>query len=99
VCDAIRVRRECGAETDPVFVSNRDQRLSRDAVEQIVGKHAKMASAKCPSLKKKRVRPYVLRHSAAMQLLQNGVDHTDIALRLGHESVETTRIISTPISS
>jgi integrase/recombinase XerD len=34
----------------------------------------------------------VLRHSAAMQLLQNGVDRTVIALWLGHESVETTQM-------
>jgi len=34
----------------------------------------------------------VLRHSVAMQLLQNGVDRTVIALWLGHESVETTQM-------
>jgi site-specific recombinase XerD len=81
-----------GAETDPVFVSNRNQRLSRDAVEQIVRRHVQAASVRCPSLKKKRVTPHVLRHSAAMQLLQNGVDRTVIALWLGHESVETTQM-------
>ena len=43
-------------------------------------------------MKKKRVAPHVLRHSAAMQLLQNGVDRTVIALWLGHESVETTQM-------
>jgi integrase/recombinase XerD len=34
----------------------------------------------------------MLRHSAAMQLLQNGVDRTVIALWLGHESVESTQM-------
>ena len=43
-------------------------------------------------MRKKRVTPHVLRHSAAMQLLQNGVDRTVIALWLGHESVETTQM-------
>lgn len=81
-----------GADADPVFVSNRNQRLSRDAIEQIVRKHVQSASAGCPSLSKKRVTPHVLRHSAAMQLLQNGVDRTVIALWLGHESVETTQM-------
>ncbi|MBR0986115.1 tyrosine-type recombinase/integrase [Bradyrhizobium liaoningense] len=95
--DSVKVLRDWlaergGAETDPLFVSNRNQRLSRDAVEQIVRKHVKAASANCPSLKKKRVTPHVLRHSAAMQLLQNGVDRTVIALWLGHESVETTQM-------
>jgi site-specific recombinase XerD len=61
-------------------------------VEQIVRKHANVASRECPSLKNKRVTPHVLRHSAAMHLLQNGVDRTVIALWLGHESVETTQM-------
>jgi site-specific recombinase XerD len=81
-----------GAISEPLFVSNRRDRLSRDAVERIVAKHVDTASSKCPTLKSKRVAPHVLRHSAAMQLLQNGVDRTVIALWLGHESVETTQM-------
>nr|WP_256464861.1 tyrosine-type recombinase/integrase [Bradyrhizobium sp. 164] len=44
-----------------------------------------------PSLKAKSVSPHVLRHSAAMEQLQAGVDCFVIALWLGHESVETTQ--------
>eukprot|EP01022_Parablepharisma_sp_SALTPOND_P018878 TRINITY_DN3146_c0_g3_i1.p1 TRINITY_DN3146_c0_g3~~TRINITY_DN3146_c0_g3_i1.p1 ORF type:complete len:354 (+),score=33.81 TRINITY_DN3146_c0_g3_i1:1671-2732(+) len=76
----------------PLFITNRGDRLSRDAVERIVRKYAGLASETCPSLKNKRVTPHVLRHTAAMQLLQNGVDRTIIALWLGHESVETTQM-------
>ena len=84
---------ECsGDHSKPLFVSNRGDRLSRDAVERIVRKYVDLASSKCPSLKGKRITPHVLRHTAAMQLLQNGVDRTVIALWLGHESVETTQI-------
>ena len=54
--------------------------------------HLAVAQAACPSLKKKRVTPHVPRHTAAMDLLQNGVDRAVIALWLGHESVETTYI-------
>ena len=54
--------------------------------------HVNAAAKKCQTLSKKRVTPHVLRHSAAMQLLQNGVDRTVIALWLGHESVETTQM-------
>lgn len=81
-----------GADAEPLFVSNRGDRLSRDAVERIVRKHVDRASDRCPTLKGKRVTPHVLRHSAAMQLLQNGVDRTVIAFWLGHESVETTQM-------
>lgn len=81
-----------GGPAAPLFVSNRGERLSRDAVERLVAKHADKASRTCGTLKDKRVTPHVLRHSAAMQLLQNGVDRTVIALWLGHESVETTQM-------
>ena len=95
--DSVRALRgwlseRAGANEDAVFISNRDARLSRDAVEQIVRKHARIAASTCPSFRKKRVTPHVLRHTAAMQLLQNGVDRTVIALWLGHESVETTQM-------
>jgi len=80
---------DCAA---PLFVSNRGDRLSRDAVERLVAKHADRASGKCATLKGKHITPHVLRHSAAMQLLQNGVDRTVIALWLGHECVETTQM-------
>ena len=81
-----------GADSEPLFVSNRGDRLSRDAVERIVRKHVELAAKSCPTLKGKRVTPHVLRHSAAMQLLQNGVDRTVTALWLGHESVESTQM-------
>ena len=46
----------------------------------------------CPALKRKTVSPHVLRHTAAVNLLQAGVDRSVIALILGHESVETTQM-------
>jgi integrase/recombinase XerD len=79
-------------QSQPLFASNRGDRLSRDAVERIVRKYADLASSSCATLRRKRVTPHVLRHSAAMQLLQNGVDRTIIALWLGHESVESTQM-------
>ena len=66
--------------------------VSRDAVERIVRKYVALASDRCKTLKRKRLSPHCLRHSAAMELLQRGVGSADIALWLGHESVETTRI-------
>jgi hypothetical protein len=54
--------------------------------------HAKAAARHCPSLQTKRVTAHVLRHTTAMRLLHAGVDIAVIALWLGHESIETTRI-------
>jgi integrase/recombinase XerD len=75
-----------------LFPSISGGRLSADAVQDMVNKHVAAARMKCPSLVKKRVTPHVLRHTAAMELLQAGVDRSMIALWLGHESVETTQI-------
>jgi integrase len=76
----------------PVFPSSRGGRLSADAVERLVAKYVAVAQIRCPSLERKRITPHTLRHTAAMQLLQRGVDRTVIALWLGHESIETTQI-------
>jgi integrase/recombinase XerD len=81
-----------GTDNDSLFPTGRGSRLSRDALEQIIHRHAATASKSCPTLAGKRVSPHVLRHSTAMQLLQHDVDQSVIALWLGHESVETTQI-------
>jgi len=75
-----------------VFPSARGTRLSSDGIEYLLAKHVVIAAKTCPSLMHKRVTPHVLRHTAAMELLQAGVDRSLIALFLGHESVETTQI-------
>jgi site-specific recombinase XerD len=75
-----------------VFPTGQGRRLSRDALEQRLTKHAAAAAHGCLSLATKRVTPHMLRHTAAMRLLQAGIDTTVIALWLGHEQVETTQI-------
>jgi integrase/recombinase XerD len=81
-----------GQPADAVFPTARGGSLSRDAVERLVAKHVLTAQERCPSLKHKTITPHVLRHTAAMELLQHGVDRSVIALWLGHESIETTQM-------
>jgi integrase/recombinase XerD len=75
-----------------LFPSIHGGRLSVDAVQYLIGKYVAIAGERLPSLKQKRVSPHILRHSAAMELLQAGVECSVIALWLGHESVETTQV-------
>ena len=86
------LKERSGQPDDPLFPNARGGFLSRDGVEYVLAKHAAVAGLNCPSIKKKRISPHVLRHTAAMELLQHGVDITVIALWLGHESPETTQV-------
>jgi integrase/recombinase XerD len=95
--DAVRLLRawlaeRAGDPDAPAFPSRRHTRLSRDAVERLVGKYTKHASVRCQTLRTKRVSPHVLRHTTAVTLLHAGNDRAVIALWLGHESLETTQM-------
>lgn len=76
----------------PVFPNARGGRLSAHGVHYLVAKHVAAATRTCPSLGAKRVSPHVLRHAAAMDLLQQGIDRSVTALWLGPESIETTQM-------
>jgi len=80
------------APGQPLFPNARGGRLSAHGMHYLLAKHVAAAAEVCPSLKKKHVSPHVLRHTAAMDLLQAGVEPSVIALWLGHESIETTQI-------
>lgn len=79
-----------GAPTDPLFPISTGHRLSRDAIEHRIAHYLAIAAQDCPSLTTKHVTTHSLRHTAAMRLLQAGVDITVIALWLGHEQVSST---------
>ena len=82
--------RKQGATT--LFPNVLGGQLSADGVQSLLNKYVAQARAGCASLRSKHISPHVLRHTAAMELLQAGVDCSVIALWLGHESIETTQI-------
>ena len=74
------------------LLQSRGGPLSHDGLARLLNKPVTVARLACPSLQRKRVTSQVLRRTAAMELLHNGVDRTVIALWLGHESVETPHV-------
>ena len=78
--------------TGPAFPTRQGTRMSADAVQRLVAKHAGTAALDCPTLTAKHITPHTLRHTAAMALLTAGVDTSVIALWLGHQSATTTHI-------
>ena len=80
------------APSGPAFPTSRGTRMSADAVQRLVARHAATAARDCPSITSKHVTPHTLRHTAAMGLMNAGVDTSVIALWLGHQSAVTTHI-------
>lgn len=64
--------------------------ITRSGIRTIVERHCALAAAEHPELAGRRVTPHTFRHSAAMSLLESGVNLSTIAIWLGHESIETT---------
>jgi integrase/recombinase XerD len=83
------LRERGGNPDDPLFPSRQGGRLSSDAVQRLVAKHAETARASCPSLGSKRITAHNLRHSCAMDLLASGLDVATVAMWLGHEKLES----------
>jgi site-specific recombinase XerD len=81
--------------TERLFRNRRGEPLTRFGVRHILRAHALRAQKSTPSLARKRVHPHTMRHTAAVHLLQAGVDMVSISHWLGHQSVETTNRYAT----
>jgi integrase len=79
-----------GHHDEPLFPTRTGRRLSDDAVERRIAVYKVSAAQRCPSLHTKKLTPHVLRHTAAMSLLNAGVDSAVIALWLGHADTRST---------
>ncbi|MGF6788400.1 tyrosine-type recombinase/integrase [Paraburkholderia sp. 35.1] len=84
------VREPPRAGNQPLFPNARGGRLSAHGVHYLLHKYVLAASEKCSSLKNKRVSPHVLRHTTAMNLLQEGVEPSVIALWLPSSIIDSS---------
>src|SRR6266571_813154 len=64
------IREQGREDSRTLFPSTRGGPLSADGVQHLLARHVAQARKNCASLRKKRVSPHVLRHAAAMELLQ-----------------------------
>jgi len=73
-----------------VFVSQSGEPLTRFGIYKIVRRHTDSLWQDNKAAKRRRISPHVLRHTAAMHLLESGVEVNVIRNWLGHVSLETT---------
>jgi site-specific recombinase XerD len=76
------------APNEPVFCARRSHPLTRFGIYKIVRRHA--ASWDISGPQPRRVTPHLFRHSAAVHLLEAGVEVNVIRSWLGHVSLDTT---------
>ena len=76
-----------GKDENALFLSSRNQRISRSNVHALVKKHLSHAG-----LDSSEYSSHKLRHTAATLMLQNGVDVKAVQEVLGHEHLNTTEI-------
>ena len=75
-----------------LFLNARGYPMTRSGFEYLLHKHVRTATERCPTLKKKRVSPHVLRHTCAMMILQATGDLRRVSLWLGHADMQTTEV-------
>lgn len=81
-------RAPSAAPTQPVFCARRNVALTRFGIYKIVRRHA--ARWDTTGAEPRRVTPHLFRHTAAVHLLESGVEINVIRGWLGHVSLDTT---------
>ena len=74
----------------PVFLSQRGQALTRFGIYKIVRRHTACLAKRGNDGKLLSISPHLFRHTAAVHLLEAGVEPNVIRAWLGHVSLETT---------
>lgn len=79
--------RVSGADPGALFLTIRGNRLSRQTIWRVVGRHGSSVG-----IPKDRLSPHVLRHSAATHMVEGGADLRTVQELLGHVSLSTTQV-------
>jgi site-specific recombinase XerD len=83
-------QRENTAPDASVFCGSRGRPLTRFGIYKIVRRHARLIERTGHKMNTRNISPHVFRHTAAVHLLESGVEVNVIRGWLGHVSLETT---------
>ncbi len=78
------------APNRPVFCSHSGHPLTRFGIYKIVRRHTQHLRTKRPDGKSRHISPHIFRHTAAVHLLESGVEVNVIRAWLGHATLDTT---------
>ena len=82
----IKLREKTGTKSDFLLVTATGKPAQPDYIRRYLHKTSKQAGVQ------RKVTPHMLRHSAATQLLESGVDIRFVQRLLGHSSISTTEM-------
>lgn len=86
IADYVSKRDALAPDTDSFLVTTRGTKTTPDYIRKALHFHTKTHSFQ------RRITPHMLRHTAATQLLENGLDIRFVQKLLGHASISTTEI-------
>ena len=73
-----------------LFVNHMKKQFTRQGINYLIKKYGDLARKQYPELIPEDISPHKMRHTAAMELVNSGVDLIYIRNMLGHVSVKTT---------